>query len=93
MNQDQILPAMTLKLLSVRRAGKGIEPGQAEVKLRLTGCDGRIPWSGTLKIQVPQVLIEQHLPRGVPALAEKVFEAVAESYLILRSSGQRPLVE
>lgn len=93
MNQDQPLPAMTLKLLSVRRAGKEIEPGQAEVKLSLNGCDGRIPWSGTLKVQVPQSLIEQDLPQGVPGLAEKVFEAVAGSFLVLRSSGQRPLVE
>ncbi|AQS83990.1 hypothetical protein A0U92_03520 [Acetobacter aceti] len=86
------LPAMTIKLLSVRRTGKGLEPGHAEVKIHLTGCDGRIPWSGTLKVQVPQSLIGQPLKEGTQTLAWKVFETVLQSALVLEQSGQRPQV-
>ena len=89
----QSQPAMSLKLLSLRREGEDLQPDEAEMQIRLSGNDGTTPWSGHLTVRVPSTVVQTYLNTGVPGLAETAWKLLADSYRLVRNVGGDPRIE
>jgi hypothetical protein len=84
---------MKLKLLSLRREGDGIEAPNVELTIRLQGSNGRLPFSGTLIVQVPETELPDHNRRGPSEAALQAVGSIAEAFVTLQYAHKAPDLE
>ncbi|MBB2157036.1 hypothetical protein HLH33_12065 [Gluconacetobacter diazotrophicus] len=87
------LPAMKIKLLSLRREGEGIEAPNVELTIRIQGSNGRLPFSGTLTVQVPETGLPDHNRRGPSEAALQAVGSIAEAFVTLQNAHKAPDLE
>ncbi|WP_157666411.1 hypothetical protein [Acetobacter pasteurianus] len=91
MSQSQ--PAMTLKLLSLRREGEYLAEGMSEISVHMSVTGGQIPLTGTLTVQIPDAEVSSYLQNGVNQLSLRAVSSIHEVYDRLQRAGNIPALE
>ncbi|WP_339077847.1 hypothetical protein QQM41_04550 [Acetobacter sp. AC2005] len=90
MSQSQ--PAMTLKLLSLRREGECLSAGKAEVTIGLTSHYGTLPVAGTLTVTIPEGALLEQMPHGVNSIPQQVLRSIVLAYYKAQEEDGGPVL-
>jgi len=94
MNQmSQSQPAMTLKLLSLRRSGEDLPSGTAEISIAMTVTGARLPVSGTMTFLIPDSELQDYLQNGVNQPALRAVSAIHQTFDYLQRQQRIPTLE